>query len=75
MILCIFICKVSVSVVLRDFNPGVVQGSLRRRWSVLNPLSWDQTISAVILVGPEPCHHWTNQSFPNYLTLTSSSSI
>jgi len=26
-ILCIFICKVSVSVVLRGFSPGVVQGS------------------------------------------------
>jgi len=33
-------------------------------------LSWDQTISAVVLVGPEPCHLWNNQSFPKYLMLT-----
>jgi len=71
-ILCI-LYKVSVSLVLRGFSPGVIHGSSRRMWSVLNPLSWDQTLSAVILGGPEPCHHWPNQSnFDNVFQLGSS---
>ena len=39
MILCIFIGKVSVPLVLRDFTLGVIQSSLRRRRSVLYTVS------------------------------------